>query len=82
MRIMFKVLKRPIKYLLDNCKENLKLAMINIIKEIICSVISIVIGYIENVTYVTPCKAINGLSKITSCACWIVLSDDAIIVNS
>ena len=51
MRIMFKVLKRPIKYLLDTCKEKLKLAMKNILKEIICSVISIFIGYNENVTY-------------------------------
>ena len=58
MRIMFRVLKRPINDRLDSCKEKLKLAMKNIIKEIICSVISIFKGYNENVTYVTPCKAI------------------------
>ena len=56
--------------------------MKNIIKEIICSVISIFIGYNENVTYVTQCKAINELSKITFCACWIALSDDIIILKS
>ena len=55
----------PIKYLLDNCKEKLKLAMINTIKEIICSVISIFIEYNENLTYVTSCKAINDFLKIT-----------------
>ena len=38
-------------------------------KEIICSVISIFIEFNENVTYVTPCKAMNELSKITFCAC-------------
>ena len=81
MRIMFRVLKRPIKYLLDNGKEKLKLAMKNIIKEIIDSVISNFIGYNENVTYVTPCKAINELSKINFCVRWIVLSVDIIILN-
>ena len=55
--------------------------MKNIIKETNCSVISIFIGYIENVKYVTLCKAINKLSKITFCACWIALSDDIIILN-
>ena len=55
--------------------------MKNIIKDIICSVISIFIGYNENVTYVTPCKTINQLSKITFCACWIALSEDIIISN-
>ena len=69
------------KYLLDNYKEKLKLAMKNIIKDIICSVISIFIGYNENVTYVTPCKAINELPKITFYACWIALSDDITILK-
>ena len=45
--------------------------MKNIIKEIICSVISIFLGYNENVTYVTPCKSNNELSKITFCVCLI-----------
>ena len=40
-RKMFRVLERPIEYLLDNYKEKLKLAMKHIIKGIICSVISI-----------------------------------------
>ena len=82
MRIRFSVLKRPINDLLDSCKEKLKLAMKSIINEIICSVISIFIRYKENLTYVTPCKAINDLLKITFCACWIVLSDDIIIFKS
>ena len=55
--------------------------MKNIMKEIICSVISIFIGYNENVTYVTPCKTIYELSKITFCACWVAMSDDIIILN-
>ena len=55
--------------------------MIYIIKEIICSVISIFVGYYNNVTYVTPCKAINELSKLTFCACCIALSDDTIILK-
>ena len=55
--------------------------MKNIIKEIICSVISIFIGYKENAAYVTPCNAINALLKITFCVCWIALSDDLIILN-
>ena len=52
------------------------------IKEIIffCSINFI--GYNENVTYVTPSKAINELSKITFCAYWIALSDDIIILNN
>ena len=81
MRIMFRVLKRPIKYILDNCKEKIKSAMKNIIKEIICCGMSIFKGYNENVTCVTPCKAINELSKITFCAFWIALSDDINILN-
>ena len=55
--------------------------MKNIIKEIIFSVISVFIGHNKNVTYETPCKAINQLSKTTFCACWIALSDDIIILN-
>ena len=50
--------------------------MKNIIKEIICSVISICVGYNENITYVSPCKAINALSKMTFYAFWIALLDD------
>ena len=55
--------------------------MKNIIKEMICSVISIFIGYNENVTYVTPSKAKNELLNITFCACWIALSEDIFILN-
>ena len=55
--------------------------MKTIIKEIVCSVILIFIGYNENVTYVTPCKVINELLKIAFCVCVIVLSDDIIILN-
>ena len=55
--------------------------MKTIIKEIISSVIPIFIRYNENVTYVTPCKAINQLSKVTFCARWIALSDDIITLN-
>ena len=73
--------ERPIKYILDHCTEKLRLAMKNIMKEIICSVISIFIGDNNNVTYVTQCKAISELMKITFCACWTALSDDIIILN-
>ena len=55
--------------------------MKNIIKEIICYIISIFIGCYENVTYVLPCKAINELSKTTFCASWIALSDNIIILK-
>ena len=53
--------------------------MKNVIKEIIMFCYINFKGYNENVTYVTPSKAINELAKITFC--WIALSDDIIILD-
>ena len=81
MRIMSRVLERPIKYLLENCKVKLKIGNGKYYERnyLFCNIHFI--GYNENVTYVTPSKAINELSKITFCACWIALSDNISILN-
>ena len=68
MRIMFTVFDRPIKYLLDNYKEKLKLTLKNIIKETIRSAIPICIGYNENVTRVTLCVAKMNFQRSLSVA--------------
>ena len=73
MRIMFTVFDRPIKYLLGNYKEKLKLTLKNIMKETIGSAIPICIGHNE---YVTLCEAKmnfqRSISVVTGLLCQMI----------